>query len=82
MTFSSVQVSPESHSSHGAAPPAAGGGARWVGFDTTGGTGRSSTRLTDLLAAFDQLNVATPDQIAIIYELKRTGALYAEIISR
>ena len=53
---------------------------RWAGLDTTDGTSRSSTKLTDLLQALDQLNVPTPDQIAIIYELQRTGALHAEII--
>ncbi len=54
---------------------------RWVGVDTTD-SGSRSTRLTDLLAAFDQLNVPTQDQMAIIHELKKTGALHAEIISR
>jgi flagellar P-ring protein precursor FlgI len=70
-----------------AAGPAPPGGAapapprRWVGVDTTDG-GKRSTRLTDLLAAFDQLNVPTQDQMAIIHELRKTGALHAEIISR
>ncbi len=54
---------------------------RWVGFDTTA-TGRSATRLSDLLRAFDQLSVPTEDQIAIMYELKKTGALHAEIVSQ
>jgi len=53
---------------------------RWAGFDTTDGQTNGSTRLVDLLDALDRLNVATEDQIAIIYELKRTGALHAEIV--
>ncbi|MCZ6836414.1 MAG: flagellar basal body P-ring protein FlgI, partial [Planctomycetota bacterium] len=53
---------------------------RWAGFDTTDGLTRNSTQLITLLNAFDRLNVSTQDQIAIIYELKRTGALYAEIV--
>ena len=59
----------------------AAGGGRWIGVDTTGRVGRASTRLTDLLAAFDQLNVSTDDQIAIIHELQKTGALHAEIVT-
>ncbi len=54
---------------------------RWTGLDTTGRQSRSSTRLLDLLSAFDQLMVPVEDQIAIIYELRKTGALHAEIIS-
>ena len=53
---------------------------RWAGLDTTGRASRNSTRLLDLLAAFDQLMVPVQDQIAIIYELRKTGALHAEII--
>ena len=44
------------------------------------GETRSATRLLDLLAALDQLMVPVADQIAIIYELKKTGALHAEIV--
>jgi flagellar basal body P-ring protein FlgI len=53
---------------------------RWANLDTTGRQSRNSTRLLDLLGAFDQLNVPVEDQIAIIYELKKTGALHAEIV--
>jgi flagellar P-ring protein precursor FlgI len=53
---------------------------RWASIDTTGRQSRNSTRLLDLLAAFDQLNVPVEDQIAIIYELRKTGALHAEIV--
>ena len=53
---------------------------RWTGLDTTGRQSRNSTRLLDLLSAFDQLMVPVDDQIAIIYELKKTGALHAEIV--
>ncbi|MHC5022833.1 MAG: flagellar basal body P-ring protein FlgI [Planctomycetota bacterium] len=68
----------------GAPAPAAGPGAgqRWAGLDTTDGTSRSSTRLGELLGAFEQLQVPVEDQIAIIYELQKTGALHAEIISQ
>ena len=54
---------------------------RWTGLDTTGRQSRESTRLLDLLSALDQLMVPVDDQIAIIYELKKTGALHAEILS-
>jgi flagellar P-ring protein precursor FlgI len=59
---------------------AATGGGRWTGIDTVGRESRNSTRLLDLLQALDQLMVPVEDQIAIIYELKRTGALHAEIV--
>ena len=36
----------------------------------------------ELLDAFKQLNVPVADQIAVIYELKKTGALHAEIVSQ
>lgn len=39
------------------------------------------TRLSDLLRALDQLDVPVRDQIAILYELRRSGALSAEIVS-
>ncbi|MCH8825009.1 MAG: flagellar basal body P-ring protein FlgI [Planctomycetes bacterium] len=55
---------------------------RYVGMDTSDGTSRTSTRLQDLLAAFDQLKVPVEDQIAIIFEMKKTGALHAEIITQ
>jgi flagellar P-ring protein precursor FlgI len=55
---------------------------RWAGMDTTDRTSRASTRLLDLLTAFDQLSVPAEDQIAIIYELKKTGALHAEIVNQ
>ena len=55
---------------------------QWANLDTTDRTSRSSTRLIDLLRAFDQLKVPVQDQIAILYEMKKTGALHAEIISQ
>lgn len=55
---------------------------RWASIDTTDGTSRNSTRLLDLLAAFEQLSVPVEDQIAIIYELKKTGVLHAEIVNK
>lgn len=55
---------------------------RWTGIDTTDRTSRNSTRLVELLDAFKQLNVPVADQIAIIYELRKTGALHAEIVNK
>jgi len=59
-----------------------GGGGAWQGLDTTDRSSRSSTRLVDLLAALNQIKVPVEDQIAILYELKRSGALFAEITHR
>jgi hypothetical protein len=53
---------------------------RWTGIDTTDKLGRNSTRLIELLDAFKTLSVPVQDQIAIIYELKKTGVLHAEIV--
>lgn len=53
---------------------------RWTSLDTTDKQSRNSTRLVELLDAFKQLSVPVPDQIAIIYELRKTGALHAEIV--
>ncbi len=53
----------------------------WAGLDTTGRQSRNSTRLLDLLAAFDQIKVPVNDQIALIHELQKTGALHAVIIN-
>ncbi|MCB9838829.1 MAG: flagellar basal body P-ring protein FlgI [Phycisphaeraceae bacterium] len=52
---------------------------RWATLDTTRPEERS-TRLQDLLAAFKQLDVPVNDQIAILMELHRTGALHAELV--
>jgi flagellar P-ring protein precursor FlgI len=52
----------------------------WTGLDTTDKLSKSSTRLVELLDALKQLSVPVQDQIAIIYELKKTGALHAEIV--
>ncbi len=52
----------------------------WTGIDTTDRRSRASTRLVDLLRALDQLNVGVNDQIAIIHELKKTGALHAQVV--
>lgn len=53
---------------------------RWTGIDTTGQRNRNATRLLELLRALDQLAVPVKDQIAIIHELKKTGALHAQVI--
>jgi flagellar P-ring protein precursor FlgI len=68
----------------GAGGPLAGAGTtgRWTGIDTIGRQSRSATRLLDLLAALDQLMVPVAEQIAILYELKKTGALHAEIVDK
>jgi flagellar P-ring protein precursor FlgI len=58
------------------------GAGRWTGLDTIGRETRNATRLLDLLQALDQLMVPVEDQIAIIYELKKTGALHADIVDR
>ncbi len=55
---------------------------QWANLDASDRTSRASTRLNDLLTALDQLNVPVQDQIAIIYEMKKTGALHAEIITQ
>lgn len=53
---------------------------RWTAIDTTERRTRSSTRLVELLHALDSLQVSVEDQIAIIHELKKTGALHAEVV--
>jgi len=53
---------------------------RWAGIDTTGQRDRNATRLLELLRALDQLAVPVHDQIAIIHELKKTGALHAQVV--
>ena len=55
---------------------------RWTGIDTTDKLGRNSTRLDELLDAFKTLSVPVSDQIAIIYELRKTGVLHAEIVQQ
>lgn len=52
---------------------------RWARLDTTSGE-EQSTKLSDLLTAFKQLDVPVNDQIAILMELHRTGALHAELV--
>ena len=65
-----------------AAPGQPGPTRHWAGLDTTGRESRNATRLLDLLAALDQLRVPVEDQIAILYELRKTGALHAEIVDK
>lgn len=55
---------------------------QWANVDTTDRRSRSSTRLVELLRALDQLHVPVEDQIGIIHELQKTGALHAEIITQ
>jgi len=55
---------------------------RWAGMASgSPSSSPGSTRLTDLLRALDQLDVPVRDQISIIYELRRSGALSAEIVN-
>ncbi len=53
---------------------------QWANVDMSDRRSRSSTRLVELLKALDQLQVPVEDQIGILYELQKTGALHAEII--
>jgi len=62
-----------------AAEPGAATTSRWATLDTTS-EDEQSTRLQDLLAAFKQLDVPINDQIAILMELHRSGALHAELV--
>jgi flagellar P-ring protein FlgI len=55
---------------------------RWAGLDTTDRSGRNRTKLQELLAALRQLDVPVKDQIAILYELRKSGALHAEIVTQ
>jgi len=75
-----TSVTPVSPIAGGTPPP--NGSGQWRGLATTQPGTRSATRLQELLSAFDQLAVPVDDQIAIIYELKKTGALHAEIVSQ
>ena len=52
----------------------------WTTLDTGHAGERRATRLQDLLAALKQFAVPVSDQIAIIYELERAGALYATVL--
>ncbi|RMH23646.1 MAG: flagellar basal body P-ring protein FlgI [Planctomycetota bacterium] len=61
------------------AAPAPAGPSRWAGLSTSARP-QESARLADLLAAFKQLDVPVDDQIAILMQLHRTGALHAELI--
>ena len=54
--------------------------AKWTGINTIDRRGRSATQLQDLLDAFERLKVPTADQISILYEMRKAGVLYAEII--
>ncbi len=55
---------------------------RWTSMDTTDRTGRNRTRLQELLAALRQMDVPVKDQISILYELRKAGALHAEIVKQ
>lgn len=52
---------------------------RWTGMETNARPSEKS-RLTDLLAAFKQLDIPPADQIAVIEMLHRMGKLHAKII--
>ncbi len=63
----------------GDAAPGASDTSRWARLDTVSDE-EESTRLQDLLSAFKQLDVPVNDQIAILMELHRSGALHAELV--
>jgi len=52
---------------------------RWATLSTSHRHSETA-KLQDLLAAFKQLDVSVDDQIAILNQLHRTGALHAELI--
>jgi flagellar basal body P-ring protein FlgI len=54
----------------------------WRAVDGTGGEGRASTRLNDLLARLDQIRVPVEQQIDLIHSLARAGAMTAEIVEQ
>lgn len=83
----SVEISPTALT-HGnliitsVTPPDPGGlepPSRWAALGAEGRP-RENARLRDLLAALKQLDVPVKDQIAILMQLHRTGALHAELI--
>lgn len=49
----------------------------FVGLDPQA---RGGARLTDLLAAFNQLKVDAPDRIAILKEMHKSGKLHAQLV--
>jgi len=51
-------------------------------LDTTGQPSRTATRLADLVAAFDALQVPVAEQIALIRQLDRAGAIHVEVIEQ
>jgi len=59
--------------------PAPTGPSRWATLSTSRHA-QETARLQDLLSAFKQLDVPVGDQIAILMQLHRTGALHAELI--
>lgn len=61
--------------------PAATAQSAWIGLDARKGSPGESMHLNSLLEALRRFNVPVKDQIEIIHELKRSGALHAEIIS-
>lgn len=52
---------------------------RWAAVSTSQ-RATEAAKLQDLLSAFKQLDVSVDDQIAILMQLHRTGALHAELI--
>jgi flagellar P-ring protein precursor FlgI len=52
---------------------------RWIGL-TTETNGTEGAKLDELLAAFEQLNIPSKDQIAIIQQIHKQGSLHAKLI--
>jgi len=61
--------------------PAAPSQSAWIGLDARKNIQGRPMHLNSLLEALRRFNVPVKDQIEIIHELKRSGALHAEIIS-
>ncbi len=80
MQFTTIAAPPPAAEDGGAPTYGGTSGGVWTSLDTTDRTSRASTGLIDLLRALDRLKVPVEDQIAIIFQLKKTGSLHAEIV--
>ncbi|MFK7960269.1 MAG: flagellar basal body P-ring protein FlgI [Phycisphaerales bacterium] len=56
------------------------GDRRWGGLSTTDGTGRRTESMETLLDGLNRINVPFEQQVELMYELKRVGAMHARII--
>ena len=74
LTITSLSPGAGAQGTDGAMP------ADWVGIDARQDGAGSSMHLNTLLEALRRFNVPVKEQIEILYELRRSGALHAEII--